>query len=174
MAAEQPSFLVVGRIGRAHGIHGEVGIDVMTDFPERFNPGERLYLGQERDEAPEPATVITRRPHRQRLLVKFSNSPDRTAAELLTGLFVLIPRDEAAALEPDTFYPFQLIGLEVSREDGSPLGRVKDLMETGTADVLIIRGDGRDVLVPMIEAAIASIDLDAGRLIVREMPGLLD
>jgi 16S rRNA processing protein RimM len=174
VAGKQPRYLVIGRIGRAHGIHGEVGIDVMTDFPERFEPGRTLYLGSERDEAPEPATIITKRPHRQRLLVKFGNSPDRNAAELLTGLFVLIPSDDAASLEPDTYYPFQLIGLEALREDGSPLGRVKELMETGTADVLIIRGDERDVLVPMIGEAIASIDLEAGQLVVRDMPGLLD
>ncbi len=174
MAANPPPYLVVGRIGRAHGVHGELAIDVMTDFPERFEPGARLYVGNERDTEPEPATVITKRPHRQRLLVKFSICPDRTAAEQLTGLFVLIPRDEAASLEPGTYYPFQLIGLEAFREDGYPLGRVQDLMETGTADVLILRSEGRDRLVPMIGDAIASIDLEAGRLVVRDMPGLLD
>jgi len=163
----------VGRIGRAHGVRGEVRIDVLTDFPERFTPGATLYIGPEQGDAPEPSTILSVRPHQDRLLVCFDAATDRTTAEALTGLFVFIPSAEARPQEPDSFYVYELIGLAVQTDAGRALGSVAELIETGSADVLVIRGPSGDVLVPMIGDVIQSIDVDAGRIVITPLPGLL-
>jgi 16S rRNA processing protein RimM len=169
-----PDFLVVGRIGRAHGIQGEVSVDVLTDFPERFGVGETLYIGPVSGPSPEPVTILSARPHRDRLLLRFDLSEDRDLAQQLTGQFLYIPADEARPLDPDTFYPHQLLGLEVITADGEILGKVRELMETGAADVLIVQGAERTVLLPMIADVISEVDLAGGRIVVTPLPGLLD
>lgn len=168
-----PTHLAVGRIGRAHGIRGEVSVDVLTDFPERFSPGAALYIGSEHDDAPEPSTILSVRPHQDRLLVHFDIAPDRTAAEALTGLFILIPAADAHALDPDSFYIHELIGLAVQTDAGEALGEVAELIETGSADVLVVRGPAGTVLIPMIGDVIQSIDPPAGRIVITPLPGLL-
>lgn len=169
-----PKYLVVGRIGRAHGIQGEVSVDVLTDFPERFGAGESIYIGPASGPVNEPATILSSRPHRDRLLLRFDMSVDRDLAQQLTGQFLYIPAEEARPLDPDTFYPHQLLGLEVVTVEGEALGRVRELMETGAADVLIVQGAERTVLLPMIAAVIAEVDLAGGRILVTPLPGLLD
>jgi len=169
-----PAYLAVGRIGRAHGVHGEVCVDVLTDFPERFDPGTILYIGPEAAVAPTPATVESARPHKNRLLVRFDAATDRTAAERLTGLFVFIPGAEARVLDPEGYYAYQLIGLEVVTDQGRALGSVAGLLETGSADVLHVHGRDGDVLIPMIADVVRSVDLAAGRVTIIPLPGLLD
>jgi 16S rRNA processing protein RimM len=169
-----PTFLVVGRIGRPHGVRGEVEVDVWTDFPERFRPGNALFLGHPDDPAPPTVRVVSARPHRARLLVQFDVASDRAAAAALTGLNVLIPTAEAMPLEPDSYYHHQLIGLAAFLPDGEPLGRVEEVIETGAADVLVVHGPRGDMLLPMIGEVIASVDLATGRLVVTPIPGLLD
>lgn len=170
-----PAFLAVGRIGRAHGVRGEVAVEVLTDFPERFAPGAALYVGPEGAE-PEAVRLEGARPHRGRLLLHFEGVTDRDEASALTGQYVFIPQSEARALGPDSYYPHELIGLEVVTAEGQAVGRVADLLETGSADVLIVRGadDGPETLVPMIGEVIGEVDLDAGRITITPLPGLLD
>jgi len=164
----------VGRIGRAHGIQGEVQVDVLTDFPEdRFVPGGTLYVGAEDDPEPRPFVVASVRTHRERLLVGFEGVPTRTEAELLTGRFALIPSEEAQALPEGAFFPHELVGLAVSTTDGQPIGRVVEVLETGANDVLRVAG-AREVLVPFIDDVIAEVDPQGGRLVIRALPGLLD
>lgn len=169
-----PDYLVVGRIGRPHGVHGELQVDPLTDFPERFTPGAMLYAGPERGDAPSPVRVLSVRSHRDRLIVGFDTADDRDSAQLMTGLHLFIPIDEAGPLDEDTWYEHQLVGLEVVTDAGRILGRVTSLMETGAADVLIVRGAGRELLLPMIAAVIAEIDPSAGRITVTPMPGLIE
>lgn len=174
MSPAAPLYLAVGRIGRAHGIRGEVCVDVLTEFPERFAPGSTLYVGPERGTTPSPMVVESARPFRDRLLVHLDAAADRDAAQALTGLYLFIPASEAHPLEADSFYAYQLVGLEVVTDAGQPVGRVAHVMETGSADVLEVHGSRGTTLIPMIGDVVAEIDLSAGRITITPLPGLLD
>ncbi len=167
--------LIIGRIGKPHGVRGEVSVELMTDFPERFQAGAQVYLGPEHGAAPVPVTIASARPHQGRMLVRLDNTADRTAAEQLRGLSFFIPIDEAAPLDEDSYYPHELIGLAARLEDGRELGVVDELMQAGGNDVLVIRSPERkgDVLVPLAGPFIRAIDLDEGVLTVVAVEGLL-
>lgn len=177
--AAGPEYVAVGRIGRAHGVRGEVRVEPMTDVPElRFVAGNSLYIGKDDGGAPRRATVVSVRPHRESLLVRFDLADSREAVrQLLTGMHVLIPVDQVHDPGPDAFYEHELVGLRVVTADGDIVGRVASLFETGAADVLIVRSDepgGPDKLIPMSRDVIAEIDTDGGQITITPLPGLLD
>ena len=173
MRPDPPRYLAVGRVGRPHGLLGEVRVDVLTDFPERFARGAQLYIGPEGGD-PRPARVVSARPHQARLLVIFDLAADRAAAAEITGQYVYVPTEEAHDLGPGSYYEHELVGLEVVTAEGRVLGRVTSLLETGSADVLIITGSDGQHLIPMIAEVVSEVDLEAGRLTITPLPGLLD
>ena len=163
----EPERLVVGRIAKAHGIQGEVAIDVLSDEPARFAPGARMFAG---DRA---LTVATSRSHHDRLLVRFDDVPDRSAAEALQGEELTIPADEARALDDEwSFFPHQLAGLTVTDEDGRTLGTMDRVDESPSADLWVVRAHGREVLVPAVRDIIIRVDLDARTIVFRPPEGL--
>jgi len=161
--------VVVGRIGRAHGIRGEVSVEVRTDEPDRrFAAGTQLTGGRR------TFTVESTRHHQGRLLVRFAEVPDRTAAEQLGGTVLEADVDPSdVPSEDDEFYDHQLIGLIV-RSDGDDVGTVTDVQHLPEQDLLVIDVGGRDVLVPFVSELVPEVDLDAGHLVVADRPGLLD
>lgn len=163
--------LVVGRVGRAHGLTGEVAVEVRTDQPElRFVPGARLRAGDER-----VLTVESVRWHQQRLLIGFEGYEDRSAAEGLSGLLlqVDVPEDERPE-DPDEFYDHQLVGLAAVTVDGTAIGEVHEVLHLPMQDVLAVRSEeGREVLVPFVAEIVPEIDLEAGRVLVDPPAGLL-
>lgn len=162
--------VVVGRIGRAHGVKGELTVDVRTDEPERrFAPGSSL--ASERG----PLEVVAARRHSGRLLVRFLGIDDRTAAEALTGVVVEADVDPDETPDSDEeFYDHQIVGLRVVSADGATIGTVESVSHLPAQDLLTVRTDGGEVLVPFVEALVPEIDLDAGTLTVADVPGLLD
>ena len=166
--------LVVGRIGRAHGIRGEVGVEVRTDDPDlRFADGAQLST-----DPPErgPLTVVSTRWHSGRLLVRFKGLEDRTAAENLRGTMLVIEVDESQRpQDPDEFYDHQLVGLRVITTAGDEVGEVAEVLHLPAQDVLAIkRSDGVEVLVPFVQELVPVVDLDHGAVTVDPRPGLLD
>jgi len=166
--------LVVGRIGRAHGIRGEVGVEVRTDDPDlRFADGAQLAT-----DPPErgPLTVVATRWHSGRLLVRFKGLDDRTAAENLRGTMLVIEVDESERpQDPDEFYDHQLVGLRVITTAGDEVGEVAEVLHLPAQDVLAIkRTDGVEVLVPFVQELVPVVDLDRGSVTVDPRPGLLD
>lgn len=170
--------VVVGRIGKPHGIRGEVTLAVRTDEPDRrFAPGTTL-----RAEAPAGAgrrptslTVARARWHQSTLLVTFEELGDRTAAEAVRGtvLHATIGHDEVPE-DPEEYYDHQLVGLAVVDLDGTALGEVKAVVHGSAQDLLTVRThDGRDALVPFVAALVPEVDLEAGRLVVADRPGLV-
>jgi 16S rRNA processing protein RimM len=151
-------------------------VEVLTDFPERFAPGARMYVGPEdlSRQAPVEATVRSARPQQARLLVAFDLAEDREAAAGLTGQFLYVPVAEAHLLEPDSYYAHELVGLEVRTDAGAVVGEVGSLLEAGGTDVLWVRSGERDVLIPMIAEVVLEVDLAAGRITIFPMPGLLE
>jgi 16S rRNA processing protein RimM len=167
-------LVTVGRIGRAHGIKGEVGVDVRTDEPERrFADGATVVTVAK---VPRTLTVAASRWHSGKLLVKFADVPDRTAAEQLRNLFVQSEVDEDERPEdPDEYYDRDLIGLTVRTTDGAEAGEVIDVVHLPSQDLLEIRRPaGNAVLVPLVEELIPELNLEKQYVVVADRPGLLD
>ena len=165
--------VVVGRIGRPHGIRGEVTVEPWTDEPDvRFAPGAVLSV-----DAPVNQLVVDRsHVHSGRLLVQFSGVSDRNGAESLRGLELHIERNEHAVPDdPDEFYDSALVGCAVELADGTPVGEVAEVVHLPGQDLLAVRaGDERDVLVPFVEAMVPSVDVPGRRIVITPPPGLLD
>ena len=170
--------VLVGRIGKPHGIRGDVTVDVRTDEPDRrFAPGSVLRV-----EAPRGShtplrtlTVTGAKWHTSTLLVSFEEIPDRNAAEAARGILLHadIPAD-ASPDDPDEFYDHQLVGLAAYDVDGAALGEVSGLVHGGAQDLLTIRTpDGREALVPFVKALVPEVDVAGGRVVVADRPGLV-
>ena len=169
--------LVVGRVASAHGITGELVIDVRTDEPdERFAPGNRLWLKPGRGDGGQEVVIESARPHGGRLLVRLPGVSDRNGADALRGhLFVIDSAQLPPIAEPDEFYDHQLEGLSVRTVDGEQLGSVTEVLHTAAGELLSVRtADGREVLVPFVSAIVKSVSL-TDRLVEIDPPeGLLD
>jgi 16S rRNA processing protein RimM len=164
---QQPRFLAIGRIARAHGVGGEVAVEVLTDFPERFAILETVYLGTNEDA--QPFGLAGHRWHNERVLLTLEGITNRTEAERLRGCLVQIPLDEAMPLSDGFYYAHQLRGLTVVTGQGEILGQVTDFLETGANGVYVVGGQAGQVLLPAIPDVILRIDLDQGLIIV-ELP----
>lgn len=166
--------VVVGLVGRAHGIRGEVGVDVRTDEPERrFGPGTRLLTAPE---SVGPLTVERARWYGTKLLMSFAEIHDRTAAEALRGVRLLVEvDDDERPADPDEYYDRQLVGLAVQDVAGSLLGSVRGLLHLPGQDLLaVVAADGREVLVPFVTALVTDVDVAGGRVVVDPPRGLFD
>lgn len=153
-------------MSRAHGIGGEVSVQKLSEVEDRFAPGSQMRL-----EDGSTLTVEKTRPHKQLLLVKFEEVPDRNAAEALRGEVLLVPVDEAPDPPADAFWIHQVVGLEVVTEEGRSLGRIVEV-EGNPANDLWVTDSG--ALIPAIREVVARVDLDARQVTIRELPGLLE
>jgi len=163
--------VVVGALGRPHGIRGDVAIDLRTDEPERrFTVGTVLRV----EGSPRVLTVASAKWHSGRLLVHFEELADRTAVERARGLVLVtdVPADELPDDEGE-YYDRQLVGLAVETTDGRPVGRVRDVLHPGPQDLLEVETGAGTRLVPFVEALVPEVDLAAGRILVVDVPGLL-
>lgn len=170
---EEPTTVVVGRVGRAHGVRGEVSVDVRTDEPERrYVAGASLRV----EESDRALVVRSTREHQGRLLVRFDGVDDRTGAEALRGCVLVVDVDPAEVPDdPTEYYDHQLVGLTVRSADGSDVGTVAQIVHLPGQDTLAVRAaDGRELLVPFVEALVPHVDVAAGIVTVADVPGLLD
>jgi len=166
----EPAFVVIGKLHRPHGVHGELVMQVLTEYPERIKPGIEVYVGDERL----PMRVRNCRGHQQGLLVAFEGCNDPEGAGIYRNKMVAIDTSSIPDLPEGEYYHHQLLGLQVELEGGEPLGLITGILETGANDVCVVRMEnGREVLIPMIEDTILKIELKTHKIIVRLMPGLL-
>ncbi|MFF9364358.1 ribosome maturation factor RimM [Streptomyces griseoluteus] len=166
--------LVVARIGRAHGIKGEVTVEVRTDEPEsRLAPGAVLATDPA---SVGPLTIATGRVHSGRLLLRFEGVGDRTGAEALRNTLLIADVDpEEMPEDEDEYYDHQLIDLDVVTEDGTEVGRITEISHLPSQDLFIVeRPDGSEVLIPFVEEIVSEIDLDEQRAVITPPPGLID
>lgn len=164
-------YLAIGRIVKAHGLRGEVSATVLTDFPERFETTEWVYLGDEYEAT--AYRLESYRWHKQNVLLTLAGVSDRTQAEGLRGQFVQVPVEEAIALPEGSYYLYQLIGLKVVSTNGESLGVIGDIIETGANDVYVVEKDGRQILLPAIPDVVKSIDITEGVMVVQVIEGLI-
>jgi len=165
--------VVVARIGRPHGLHGHVSVDVRTDDPEgRLAPGMTVRTDPV---AAGPLTITDGRVHSGRLLLHFAGYDDRGSVEGLRNVLLVADVDPAERPDdPDEFYDHQLVGLAVRTVAGDPVGELGEVLHLPGQDVLAVRRpDGTEVLVPFVSEMVPSVDLDAGEVVVDPPPGLL-
>jgi len=170
--------LVVGRVVKAHGIGGEVVVDVRTDDPyDRFAPGIALRA-MARDKTERVFVVESMREHGGRLLVRLGGIASRDAADALRGsLFVVDTTDLPPIEDPDEFYDHQLEGLRVRTLAGRDVGTVAEVLHTAAGEILSVRptdGEGPEVLVPFVSAMVVAVSLDDGLIEIDPPDGLLD
>jgi 16S rRNA processing protein RimM len=175
---EPTDTVVVGRIGRPHGVRGLLTVEVRTDDPDlRFAPGAVLITEPaERG----PLTVADKRWHSGTLLLRLAGPDgevigDREAADTLRNTRLLVPVADLPELEdPDSFYDHQLVGLRAQLPDGALLGEVTAVRHEGAELLVVRRPDGGDLLVPFVSAIVPTVDVAAGHLVVDPPEGLLE
>src|SRR6201992_950685 len=170
--------LTVGRVAKAHGISGEVVVEIRTDDPaERFAPGITLRARRSRNgETQERSYVVESvREHGGRLLVRLAGVTDRDAADALRGSLFVVDSDDLPPIdEPDTYYDHQLEGLHVRTTTGQDVGVVAEVLHTAAGELLAVRRDSGEVLVPFVGAIVTSVSLQ-DRSVESDPPaGLLD
>ena len=166
--------LVVARIGRAHGLRGEVTVEVRTDEPElRLAPGAVLLT---EPASAGPLTIESGRVHSGRLLLRFEGVGDRTAVEALRNTMVIAEVDpEEQPEDPEEYYDHQLMDLDVVTLDGRHVGRISEITHLPYQDLLVVeRPDGSEVLVPFVSEIVPEIDLKEQRAVIDPPPGLID
>ncbi len=170
-----PQYLLLGEVLRPHGIRGELRMKIHTDYPERINTLESVYLARTPDEAnPQPYAVQHLRMHKNYGLLKLDGIDYRDQADRLRELFVMVHIDDAVPLEEDEIYLYQLISLTVKTEDGAILGNIIDVLETGANDVYIIKSaNNGEILFPATTDNILETNLEDKFILVKIPDGLL-
>ncbi|MEU9571626.1 ribosome maturation factor RimM [Streptomyces massasporeus] len=166
--------LVVARIGRAHGIKGEVTVEVRTDEPElRLGPGAVLTTDPA---GVGPLTIETGRVHSGRLLLRFEGVSDRSGAEALRNTLLIAEIDPEELPEgDDEYYDHQLMDLDVVTADGTEVGRITEISHLPSQDLFIVeRPDGSEVMIPFVEEIVTEIDLEEQKAVIDPPPGLID
>lgn len=166
-------YYEVGRIINTHGIHGEVKVMVITDFPEeRFAKGVKLSV-KLADGQRQELTVENARPQKQFLLVKFQGLDNINDVLAFHNCTLEVASDQLKPLPAGQYYYHQIIGLAVETVDGQPLGKIKEIMPTGANDVWVVaRPKQKDLLLPNIPDVVKKVDLAAGKVTVELMEGL--
>ncbi|HXF84941.1 MAG TPA: ribosome maturation factor RimM [Anaerolineales bacterium] len=165
----EPVYLVVGFLRRPHGVHGEIIMDLYTDFPERMKSGRRLFIGEDH----QPVTLASARPHQSGMLVKFKGIETPEEAGRYRNQWVYVRSSDLPPLPEGQIYQYQLIGLRVIDENDNLLGELVEILETGANDVYVVRNmAGKEILLPAIPSVILDLDLEARSMRVHLLEGL--
>jgi 16S rRNA processing protein RimM len=182
MSSPDPAFLIVGRVRKAHGIRGEVVVELLTDEPDAiFASGRRVFAGTTAGDLArdrQELHVRSVRPFNEGLLVGFAEVPDRNVADLWRGRYLLAPAAEVPAPDEDEVYLHDLIGMRVDLEDGVTVGTVEEIYELPLGLAVDVRRDPprqeETILLPWDERTIASVDREARVIVVTPPDGLLE
>jgi 16S rRNA processing protein RimM len=157
----EPVFIAVGYLRRPHGIHGEMIMDVLTDFPERLRPNRLVFLGERHEEI----RLASTRWHGKALLVSFRDVDTPEAVGRYRNTTVYVRVEELPILPKDEYYHHQLIGLQVVDESGKSLGILEEILVTGANDVYVVRApEGGEILIPAIEDVVLDVSLERGEM----------
>lgn len=166
-------LITIGKAVKPFGVKGEIKIEPMTDFPERFKDLRRVYLvspaGRE--------LVCEVRSLRYAggvpfLLFSGYDSPEK--AKMLNGWFLKVPEEEAVPLPEGSFYWFELVGMEVVSEGGETLGTITEVFETGSNDVYVMKQGRKEIYLPATKEIVKHIDRKAKRMVIHLVDGLMD
>lgn len=166
-------LITIGKAVRPFGVKGEMKIEPMTDFPERFKDLRRVYLvspaGRE--------LVCEVRSQRYAggvpfLLFSGYDSPEK--AKTLNGWFLKVPEEETVPLPQGSYYWFELVGMEVISESGEKLGTITEVFETGSNDVYVMKQGRKEIYLPATKEIVKHIDRKAKRMVIHLVDGLLE
>jgi 16S rRNA processing protein RimM len=167
--AGEPVHLVIGFLRRPHGVRGEIIMDLHTDFPERIKSGRKVLIGEKH----QPFTLDTVRPRADGLLVSLRGVDTPEDAGKFRNQWVYVKAAQVPPLPEGQHYQYELIDLDVVDENGVPLGKLVEILETGANDVYVVRDDsGREILLPAIPSVILDLDMDRRLLKVHLLEGL--
>lgn len=177
-----PAFIIVGRVRKAHGIRGEVVVEVITDAPDAiFASGRRVYAGTASgDISPARLELHLRsvRPFNEGILVGFAEVPDRNAAETWRGRYLLLPAEELPPPDDGEVYVHELVGMRVQLVGGQPVGTVEETYELPQGLAIDVRRDApreqETVMLPYDERTVASVDKAARVIVVTPPEGLVE
>lgn len=165
----EPVYLVVGFLRRAHGIRGEIVMDLHTDFPERLQSGRKLFIGKEH----KPMTLASARPHAKGMLVRFKGIETPESAGQLRNQWVYVKATDVPALPEGKIYQHELFGFKVVDENDLLLGELVEILETGANNVYVVRNEaGKEILLPAIPSVILELDTDQRLMRVHLLEGL--
>jgi 16S rRNA processing protein RimM len=170
-SAGEPEYLVVGFLRRAHGVRGEMVMEIHTDFPERLTPDTKVFVGDEH----QPMTIDGTRFHQEGLLVKFKGLDSPEEAARYRNQLVYVAAADRPPLPKGQYYHHELIGFVVMDEEKGFVGKLMEIMQTGANDVYVVsRPDGREVLLPVIPSVVLDIEADRRLIRVHLLDGLIE
>jgi len=168
MKEPEPEFIVIGQILTPQGIKGKLKVTVVTDFPQRFDPGSKIYINKQ------PLTIESTEWHKGKAIIKLNTIDNIENAQRLQGQPIEINHSQLRSLPEGQYYHFQLIGLEVWTTEGELLGNITEILTAESNDNYIVLGAKGKILIPAIEDVVKSIDLNKGRAVIEPIEGLLN
>ena len=160
--------LQIGKIMGVHGMKGYLKVYSFAESTDPFDPGKQLTMKCPDGES-KTVTVVESLPYKNFLRIALEGITDRTSAEILIGAGLYIDRSELPEPEAGRWYWCDLIGLEVYQTDGLYLGRIENLFETGSNDVLVVKQGETEILIPVIESVVRSVDLEE-KMVTVDLP----
>lgn len=170
MTTVDGDLLTIGRILKPHGIRGDVRVLPLTDFPERFFELKRVFVGTPEKNQRFPVTRASI--HGKVVLLGLAGVDSRNEAEKLRNHLVMIPESERVELPPDHYFVYELIGMDCYKTDGSRVGKVTEVFQTGANDVYVVEGPTGVHYVPAVKALIKEIDLEEKRVVIEWLDGM--
>jgi 16S rRNA processing protein RimM len=163
-------YLAIGYLRRPHGVSGEIIMDVHTDFPNRIKSGRKIYIGDKH----ESATFDTVRVHGDSLLISLRGYDTPEAVGRFRNQWVHVKAKDVPPLPEGQHYKYEIVDLEVIDDQGNPLGRIAEILETGANDVYVVRDEaGREILLPAIPSVVLEVDMELRQMKVHLLEGLI-
>lgn len=160
----EPEYLTIGKLRRTHGVHGEIIMDALTDFPETITTGMTVFIGAHHKQQ----KISSIRPADKTFLIAFEGFDDCDKVGIFRNQFVFIKSKDAAPLEEGKFYQHEVVGMDVIDENGNQLGKLSEIINTGANDVYVIQPEaGDEILIPAIKSVVLEIDTNTGKMRVR-------
>jgi len=168
MHSVTPQFIQIGEVLSPSGTKGHFRVRVITDFPERFDLGSKIYINRQ------PFTIEYSTLQKGNFIIKVNGIDNTEDANKLQGQQIEIDNSRLKPLANGQYYHFQLIGLEVFTDNGESVGRLKQVLATPCNDVYIVEGEEGEVLIPAVEDVIKLVDIKNGRIVIEAIDGLLE
>ena len=168
----EPEYLVVGSLRRAHGVRGEIVMEVLTDFPERLKAGTTVFVG----DTHAPMVIESARYHNEGLIIKFGGLQTPEEAGRYRNQLVYVTTADRPLLPEGQYYEHQLIGFSVVEDaTNESLGTLSEIMRTGANDIYVVtRPDGSEVLLPVIASVVLDLNVGTRTIRVHLLPGLIE
>jgi 16S rRNA processing protein RimM len=167
-------LVVIGEVTRPHGLRGEVRVTPHTDRPERFEGLAECVLWDEAGDVRAVRRITGARRQGDAVLLSLAGCESVEAAAALVGKLVALPRAQALPPPPGQVYPWQLVGCRVLTDDGRAVGELTGIEPSPAHDLWVVRGDGREHLIPAVAEIVVEVDVDGRRVVIRPPEGLLE